>query len=203
MRVSMPVLALLLIGCSAGRASVALVQADKAISHAKNRGAAEQAEFELAMAEAYLTKAREEAHFSSYRESVELSRGAADWADRAVIVMESEGTASASSAPNAPGGVTAPKPLPSQPPDAPAAPPADAQSPGATGESPDAWTQRDPTESDTDTDTDADTTGEPADSEDAEPRKLIVVPVPESSDPPPPKLIIVPRDDTVDEEETP
>ncbi len=100
-------LSLLLVGCTAGRASVAVVQARQAVDRAARAGAEEHARYELTMARAYLTKAREEASFSSYREAVELARGAADWADRAIIEMERAGTGEATSAARAtapPGG---------------------------------------------------------------------------------------------------
>lgn len=185
MRIWSLVLVVALAGCSAGRAAVALVQADRAIDNARRRGAPEEAPYELAMAEAYLTKAREEAHFSSYRASVELARGAADWADRAIIQMEQEGTAGSASAPDAPGGVpssaassaagddAAPAPPPPSPkrdpwkqPDA--APPADPPPEPPPGTPPDRQ---------------------------ASPPKVIVVPKPTTSEPdrPPPKLIVVPR----------
>jgi len=196
-------------GCSAGRASVALVQADRAISNARARGADEQAAYELAMAEAYLIKAREEAHFSSYRDSVELSRGAADWADRAIITMESEGTAGAASAPDAPGGVQGSDPAASQEPDAQPAAPQAPQDPAepASGQG-DAWTQPGLDE-DSSEDEAADEQTDAAEStDDEEPSKVIVVPV----DPPaqddtdaPPKLIVVPRTPSSDDapEQTP
>lgn len=186
-RALIPMVALLF-ACSAGRASVALVQADRAIDSARARGAAEQAAFEMRMAEAYLIKAREEAQFSSYRQSVELARGAADWADKAVITMESDGSSGADSAPDAPGGVTKPTPgtpEPSAEP-APTIAPAPRADPPAPAPSRDAWTQRDtePTQ--------------PA-TEDAEsnPGKVIVVPVsPPTPEPStePSRLIVVPRD---------
>ncbi|MFK7929623.1 MAG: hypothetical protein AB8H79_15615 [Myxococcota bacterium] len=95
---AMIAIVLILTGCSAGKASYALLQADRAIRNAREGGADEQAQFEYTMAQAYLVKAREEAQFSSYRDSVILSRGAADWADKALIAMEQEGREGSASA---------------------------------------------------------------------------------------------------------
>jgi TonB family protein len=92
-RIVAPILALLiaLTGCASGRASVALVNAQKSVTQAAQRGADEHATFEFTMAQAYLTKAREEASFSDYRTSVELSHQAAEWSDKAVITMATQG----------------------------------------------------------------------------------------------------------------
>lgn len=95
-------LALLLSGCTAGRASVALLHAQQRVTRASEAGADEYAAYEVTMARAYLVKAREEASFSSYRESVELARDAADWADKAVIKMKEAGTGEGGTAPAPP-----------------------------------------------------------------------------------------------------
>lgn len=76
-----------------------MVQAQQAVRRAQSAGAAEHAEYELTMAQAYLAKAREEASFSSYKTSVELARESAGWADKAIIGMEEAGVGTAGSAP--------------------------------------------------------------------------------------------------------
>jgi hypothetical protein len=104
----------LLAACAAGRASVALVQAQSAVDDAADRGAGQHAAYELTMARACLTKAREEAATSSYKASVELSRKAAGWADSALIAMQTEGHGGAAPA-TAPTPPATPMPAPGAP----------------------------------------------------------------------------------------
>ena len=89
--ITMATLALLTSGCAATLSTVHLGKANKAVLRAKERGAEEYAVYEYTMAENYLQKAREESNYSDYRDSIELSRGAAEWADKAIIVIEKEG----------------------------------------------------------------------------------------------------------------
>lgn len=73
----------LLSGCAATHASTALLQAQRAVHRADAVQAGERAPYEHTMAQAYLTEARKQASFSSYRSSVELSRQARSWAEQA------------------------------------------------------------------------------------------------------------------------
>lgn len=175
-------LMLALSGCTAGRASLALVQANSAITRAREAGAEEHAPYELTMAEAYLTKAREEASFSSYKDAVELSRGSADWADRAIIAMETAGTGRSASAPDAvapeeaPAPAVAPEVQPEEQAEGTAEEPVDdpAEAPAPPSPTPDVPTGP---------------AGGPSDP------GRIVVPLPEGAPPEAPRVIIVPVDD--------
>ena len=82
---------LLFSGCAATQAALQLSKANKAVDRAKAKGAPEYAIYEYTMAENYLEKAREEAGYSDFKDSVMLSQGAAEWADKAIIVIEEEG----------------------------------------------------------------------------------------------------------------
>ena len=78
-------------GCAATQAALQLSKANKAVDRAKAKGAPDYAVYEYTMAENYLEKAREEAGYSDFKDSVMLSQGAAEWADKAIIVIEEEG----------------------------------------------------------------------------------------------------------------
>ena len=78
-------------GCAATHTAVQITKANQAVKRAKDRGATEYAIYEYTMAEHYLTKAREEAGASDFKDSVTLAHGAAEWADRAIIIIEKEG----------------------------------------------------------------------------------------------------------------
>lgn len=80
-----------LCGCAATHTAVQITKANQAVKRAKDRGATEYAIYEYTMAEHYLTKAREEAGASDFKDSVTLAHGAAEWADRAIIIIEKEG----------------------------------------------------------------------------------------------------------------
>lgn len=83
--------ALLSTGCAASHTALQIGKADRAVDNAKERGAPEHAVYEYTMAKHYLKKAREEANYSDFKDSVALARGAAEWADKAIIIMEKEG----------------------------------------------------------------------------------------------------------------
>lgn len=94
MRVVLPTLfiaAFLANGCAATRATIQLHTANKSVTTAEKKGAPEHATYEYTMAARYLEKAKEEAGYSDFKASVELARGASEWADQAIIVMEKEG----------------------------------------------------------------------------------------------------------------
>lgn len=78
-------------GCAATHTAIQITKANQAVKRAKDRGATEYAIYEYTMAEHYLTKAREEAGASDFKDSVTLAHGAAEWADRAIIIIEKEG----------------------------------------------------------------------------------------------------------------
>jgi hypothetical protein len=88
-RLLMPLL--LSSGCAATVAALEINKASQVVDRAKTAGAMEHAIYEFQMAENYLNKAREEAGYSEFKDSVTLSRGAADWADKAIIVIQAEG----------------------------------------------------------------------------------------------------------------
>jgi hypothetical protein len=94
MRVVLPTLfiaAFLTNGCAATKATIQLHTANKSVTTAEKKGAPEHATYEYTMAARYLEKAKEEAGYSDFKVSVELARGASEWADQAIIVMEKEG----------------------------------------------------------------------------------------------------------------
>ena len=78
-------------GCAATHSAVQIGKANKVVQRAKDRGAEDHAVYEFTMAQNYLRKAREEANHSDFKDSIALSRGAAEWADKAIIVIEKEG----------------------------------------------------------------------------------------------------------------
>ncbi len=78
-------------GCAATQAALQISKANKAVDRAKAKGAPDYAVYEYTMAENYLEKAREEAGYSDFKDSVTLAQGAAEWADKAIIVIEEEG----------------------------------------------------------------------------------------------------------------
>ena len=78
-------------GCAATQAALQISKANKAVERAKENGAIEYAVYEYTMAENYLEKAREEAGYSDFKDSVTLANGAAEWADKAIIVIKKEG----------------------------------------------------------------------------------------------------------------
>jgi len=78
-------------GCAATHTAIQITKANQAVTRAKDRGADEYAVYEYTMAEHYLTKAREEAGASDFKDSVTLAHGAAEWADKAIIIIEKEG----------------------------------------------------------------------------------------------------------------
>lgn len=79
-------------GCAAGKSTFHIMQAERAIDNAEERGADELSLYEYTMASRYLIKAREEHTYSSFRDSERLARAAADYADQAIISMEERGT---------------------------------------------------------------------------------------------------------------
>ena len=92
MRITSPLLlAALLGGCTAVKASIQLVSAEQALVRAETYGASESAEYEYIMALRYLEKAREEAGYSEFRMADALARQSAEWSDRAIIFVERRG----------------------------------------------------------------------------------------------------------------
>jgi hypothetical protein len=74
---------LLLSGCSAS-AAVHTVRAAAAVETARASGAAKTAPYELAAAQAYLAKAREEASEAQYLDAIRFAKAAEANADKAV-----------------------------------------------------------------------------------------------------------------------
>ena len=88
---SLGILGTILAGCAATHTAVQISKAKRSVNVAKERGAEEHAIYEYTMAENYLRKSREEAGYSDFKDSVSLATGAAEWADKAIIVIEKEG----------------------------------------------------------------------------------------------------------------
>jgi hypothetical protein len=85
--------ALALAGCSAA-AAVQNVKAAAAVERAREAGTAKSAPYELAAAQAYLAKAREEASEAQYVDAIRFAKAAQAQADKAVEVgRTSEGAA--------------------------------------------------------------------------------------------------------------
>jgi hypothetical protein len=79
---------LVLGGCSAASA-VQNVRAAAAVERAREAGTARSAPYELAAAEAYLAKAREEASQAQYVDAIRFAKAAQQNADKAVEVGRS------------------------------------------------------------------------------------------------------------------
>ena len=78
-------------GCAATHTAIQIGKANKAVERAKEAGAQEHAIYEYTMATNYLRKSKEEAGYSDFKDSVNLATGAAEWADKAIIIIEKEG----------------------------------------------------------------------------------------------------------------
>jgi len=89
--VRLAVLGALLSGCAASKATYHLIDAQRAVKRAEERQAEELAVYEYTLANLYLQKAWEEAGYSDYKTSVELCDLAAEWADKAIIAIDTEG----------------------------------------------------------------------------------------------------------------
>jgi hypothetical protein len=81
----------LLAGCTAARAEVSIVTADQALGRAREQDADTLAVYEYTMATRYLEKAKEEAGYSDYKAAQQLADKSANWADQAIIAIESGG----------------------------------------------------------------------------------------------------------------
>lgn len=84
-------LLLLLVGCTASKATIQIVNADDAVRRAREYDADRLAEYEYVMATRYLEKAKEKAGHSEFRMADALARQSAEWSDRAIIFVESRG----------------------------------------------------------------------------------------------------------------
>ncbi|MCA9491946.1 MAG: DUF4398 domain-containing protein [Myxococcales bacterium] len=84
-------LLLLLVGCTASKASIQIVNADDGLRRAREYDADRLAEYEYVMAMRYLEKAKEEAGHSEFRVADALARQSAEWSDRAIIFVEKRG----------------------------------------------------------------------------------------------------------------
>ena len=81
-------LLLLLVGCTASKATIQIVNADDAVRRAREYDADRLAEYEYVMATRYLEKAKEKAGHSEFRMADALARQSAEWSDRAIIFVE-------------------------------------------------------------------------------------------------------------------
>ena len=77
------VLALVLAGCGPTLYTVRIVPAARAVEQARQAGAEEHAPYELAYAEAYLDKAREEAAEASYEDAMRFAETAEEFGEKA------------------------------------------------------------------------------------------------------------------------
>src|SRR5678815_4764559 len=93
MRLTVPscllALGLVLPGCTAARAEVSIVTADQALGRAREQDADTLAVYEYTMASRYLEKAKEEAGYSDFKAAQQLAAKSANWADQAIIAIES------------------------------------------------------------------------------------------------------------------
>jgi hypothetical protein len=78
--------------CTAAKATYQLVIAEQSVTRAQDYGAPELAVYEYTMALRYLEKSREEAGYAQYRVCVELAEKSAEWADKAIISIETRGS---------------------------------------------------------------------------------------------------------------
>ena len=74
-------------GCTAINGYAHLDGADQALARADEQNAKELAPYEYTLARRYLEKAGEEAGYSDWRACEDLSKLAAEWADKAVIAV--------------------------------------------------------------------------------------------------------------------
>ena len=86
-------MSLVLVGCTASKATLQLVAAEQSLVRAESYEAPVKAEYEYTMALRYLEKAREEAGYSEFRIADALARKSAEWSDRAIIFVERRGKA--------------------------------------------------------------------------------------------------------------
>jgi hypothetical protein len=92
MRICVTLFLLACSGCTAVKSSTHLVQAEQAVTRAEQRNADDDAVYEFTMAMRYLEKAREENGYADYKDSTNLSKAAAEWAEKAVSVVEMGGS---------------------------------------------------------------------------------------------------------------
>lgn len=83
--------AVLFCGCTAVNGYVHLTAADQALGRADEQNAKEFAPYEYTMAVRYVEKAREEAGYSNWKDAETLAKAAAEWADKSIILIQTEG----------------------------------------------------------------------------------------------------------------
>lgn len=86
-----PLLLPLLGGCTAGRASFVILNAQREYQEALSQGADAKAVYECTLAYEYLQKAREEAGYSQYRAVENLCNTSISWSQAAYTVASGEG----------------------------------------------------------------------------------------------------------------
>ena len=82
---------LLLSGCTAGRATYMMLNAQQSYQAALGQGAQDDAVYEITLAHEYLQKAREEAGYSQYGAVDELCRASMSWSQAAYKRSSDEG----------------------------------------------------------------------------------------------------------------
>ena len=82
---------LMLNGCTAGRATYMLLNAQQSYQSALGQGAEEEAVYEITLAYEYMQKAREEAGYSQYGAVDELCRTSMSWSQAAYKRASDEG----------------------------------------------------------------------------------------------------------------
>ena len=80
---SILLLPLLLTGCTAGRATYMLVNAEREYQTAVEQGADQRAVYEITLAHEYLQKAKEEAGYSEYGPVDQLCKASITWSQTA------------------------------------------------------------------------------------------------------------------------
>ena len=88
MRSLLMIVVFFLSGCIAGKAGYQLVDTEKAFAAAKEAGAEELAVYEYTLAQAYRSKAWEEAGYSAYGPAEELAKKAVEYALKATEVAQ-------------------------------------------------------------------------------------------------------------------
>lgn len=80
-------------GCTAGRATYFLLNAERQYQAALDAGAEERAVYEITLAREYLWKAKEEANSSGFGAAEQLSKKSATWSLQAIEESEDRGAA--------------------------------------------------------------------------------------------------------------
>ena len=77
-------------GCTAVKSSLHLVEAEQAVTRARQQGADQDAMaiYEYTMALRFLEKAREENGYADYRDAEDLAKAAVEWSEKAIQTVQ-------------------------------------------------------------------------------------------------------------------